>query len=318
MLVMQLLLYRGEDFDSNFYYQSGIDIDHSFFLLQKGKRTLFVSRMNEAAARKNFRGSIVVYRDPMETLSSRLKGRTVSVDEFSLSMRMAGRLGKFCKLREAGEELRAERVKKEPGEVRNIRKAAEQTREIIDSLDFKKAKTELDVKRQILVETARRGLEPAFEPIVATGKNTSFPHHSSTGKKLASIVLVDCGVKYKHYCSDLTRCFILDGDRNKESRYEMLRNIFHEIIDELPSLEKGRDVAGYADRLMKKSGLPEMIHSVGHGLGLEVHERPALSGRSEDNISGCTMAMEPAFYLKSYGMRFEETIYFDGKKARIL
>jgi Xaa-Pro aminopeptidase len=60
-----------------------------------------------------------------------------------------------------------------------------------------------------------------------------------------------------------------------------------------------------------------MIHSIGHGVGLEVHELPRLSPKSRESISGSVLAIEPAFY-KSYGMRFEETIHFDGKKVRIL
>ena len=61
-----------------------------------------------------------------------------------------------------------------------------------------------------------------------------------------------------------------------------------------------------------------MIHSIGHGIGLSVHEFPRLSKKYKDKIAGTTFTIEPAFYLRRYGMRFEDMVYFDGKKARIL
>jgi Xaa-Pro aminopeptidase len=132
------------------------------------------------------------------------------------------------------------------------------------------------------------------------------------------LVLVDCGVRHKHYCSDLTRCFLLKKDRKRERQYESLQDICYSIVDGLPSLRTGKEVSALADRLIKKAGFPRMIHTIGHGVGLDVHELPNLSVKSEDGIAGATMAIEPAFYLGSHGMRYEETIFFDGKKARIL
>jgi len=315
---MQLLLYRDESFNPNFYYHAGVDLDHCFLLCSRGGKTLFTPKLNESLARASFRGRVVVFKDPLEALSKYIKGRAVLVDEYEMTAGMAKRLRKLCRLKDASAELLRERMVKKPSEVRRIRKAVKHTKEILASLDFKAAKTELDLKKQILVAIAEKGLEPAFDPIVSADKNTSYPHYTSGKKKLGSLVLVDCGVRYEHYCSDLTRCFILDNSRKKKAQYEDLQEICHEIVDGLPSLRTGRKVAAFADRLMKKAGFPRLIHSIGHGIGLDVHELPELKQKSGDGIAGSVMAIEPAFYLKSYGMRYEEVIHFDGRKPHIL
>ena len=315
---MRLLLHRGNSFDPNFYYHAGLDMDHSFLLVEGGKRTLFVPKLNEALALAEFRGKVVVYDDAVKTLSKYLAGKTVHFDANSLSARNYMRLAKVCGLRDHSLGMAHARAVKRPAEVAAIRKAAAHAREIIESLDFGEAKTELGLRKQLLVATAGLGLEPAFEPIVSTDANTAYPHREPTNKKLGSLVMVDYGVKYGHYHSDITRCFILDGDRRKKAEYAKLREICHSIVDAMPELEKGRDVAALAAKLMKRANFPKMIHSVGHGVGLEIHEFPRLGLKSDDRIAGTAVAIEPAFYLGRYGMRYEETVWFNGKKARIL
>lgn len=304
-------MYRGDRFDPNFYHRAGVDIDHAFLL---GKR-LFVPKMNEAMARARFKGTVMAYEDAVKSLRPHLGGE-VGFDALSLNAGLHMKLARVCRMKDCSGKLLAARARKKPGEVAAIRHAAKCTKRILASLDLEKAKTELGLRKQLLVATAELGLEPAFPPIVAAGTNSAYPHHEPTGKRLGSLVLVDYGVKYRHYRSDLTRCFVRDAAKKRE--YEALEDVCHSIIDAMPGLETGKDVSRLAAKLMKRAGFPKMIHSIGHGIGLDVHELPSLGRKSADRIAGTTMAVEPAFYKRQYGMRFEETVYFDGKKARIL
>jgi Xaa-Pro aminopeptidase len=260
---------------------------------------------------------VITCHDPFYEISKFTKSSTLHCDFMSISAGMAEHLSRISKIKSYSKELARMRIKKKPEEISAIRKAAKLTREIFESLDFKKAKTELDLEKQIKVLTAKMGLEPAFPPIVATDSSTAFPHYYARNKKLGSLVLIDYGVRYKHYCSDLTRCFILDSDRKKKQEYENLQNVFHSIIDKIPEQDTGAQVARMSAKVMKKAGYLQMIHAIGHGVGLDVHEFPRLSPKSKESIAGAALAIEPAFY-KSYGMRFEETIHYDGKKVRIL
>ncbi len=312
-----LLLYRGEEFDPNFYYHSKVDIDHSFLLI-KDQKILFVPKMNEALARTQFKGKIIVYKDPIQELSKYIHRKKVQMDFSSISAALLSRLEVLCNPVDVSLKLFRERAKKTPSEVASIKKAAGFTREIFASLDFKKAKSELDLEKQLKILTIELGLEPAFDPIVATDSSTSFPHYKARKKKIGNLVMIDYGVKYKHYCSDLTRCFILDGSKKKKEEYENLQNLFCSIIDELPNLKTGGALAKLSEKKLEKFGFPKLIHSIGHGVGLEVHELPNLRSKSKDPLSGTVLAIEPAFYLKQYGMRFEETVFYDGKKVKVL
>ena len=60
-----------------------------------------------------------------------------------------------------------------------------------------------------------------------------------------------------------------------------------------------------AEKVMKRKGLPRLIHAIGHGIGLEVHEYPGLHRNSSDRLEGCVLAIEPAAYFKDFGVRFE-------------
>ncbi len=313
-----LLLYNGGHLDSNFYYHSGCEVDHCFLLINGKKRTLFVPKMNESLARASFRGKVVAYEDALKSLASHIRNKTVLADFRSLNALMAKKISRLCRLKDHSEGLAAMRRVKRKDEVAKIAKAAKCTHQIMDSLDFSKAQTELGLKKQMLMATLELGLEPAFEPIVSTDKNTAYPHSVPTNKKLGALVMVDYGVKYQHYCSDITRCFIRDGDSRKHAEYEKLQYVCHSLVDSLRELERGSEVAKACERLMERAHFPKMIHAPGHGVGLDIHELPSLRLKSICPLAGAAMAIEPAFYLKNYGMRYEETVYFDGKKARIL
>jgi Xaa-Pro aminopeptidase len=69
---------------------------------------------------------------------------------------------------------------------------------------------------------------------------------------------------------------------------------------------------------MKKAGLPKMIHSIGHGIGLQVHEFPRFNKKYKDKIRQSTFTIEPAVYFKDFGVRYEETVYYDNRKAVVL
>ena len=83
--------------------------------------------------------------------------------------------------------------------------------------------------------------------------------------------------------------------------------------------QTGGELAKFARILYKKEGLTHPPHSIGHGIGLEVHEKPSLSISSKDKLEGATFAIEPSVYFTGkYGLRYENVVHFDGKKARVL
>lgn len=316
-----MLFYRGYDFNPNFYYFSGTDISNSFLLVEGKKKTLLVSELEAPGARKSFKGKMEVMDDFHPYLKKELKGKKVKIDGSRLPAKIYEKLTKFCKPKDASAEFLEKRMVKRKDEVEKIKKAVNTTTEIIDSLEISRGATEKDVKNQIIMEFFEKGTGPAFDPIVASGANTAVPHHTPGNSKITDFALIDCGVKNSNYCSDITRCFAVkhtEASEREGKLYQQLHSVFDTIIDEIPSLHTGGELAKFTNELMEKKGFPRLIHAIGHGVGLDVHEFPRLSSKYKDELKGSVFAIEPAVYHKTYGARFEETVYYDGKKVRVL
>lgn len=316
-----VLLYRGNHFNANFYYFAKCDIDHAFLLLKEDGRALFVPKLNEALAREIFDGEVTAYEDPFIQLKEQINGMVVGVDSQSLSMAVFEKLLAFCKPKDVCRELYMLRADKNAGEVGKIARSAKITKEIFAGLDVSGMQTEADVAKSLLMETIGRGLEPAYDPIVATDRNSSFPHYKSGNAKIGEILLIDYAVKYKYYCADITRCLFTGNSKENMKRkgeYDALQEITRRITKNMREFETGGDIAGYSEQLFEEYGFPKQIHAIGHGVGLDVHESPRLRTGSDDRLAKSTFAIEPAVYFRKYGLRYEETVYFDGKYARIL
>lgn len=314
-----LLLYRGDSFNANFTYMSGLDINHCFLFMDKGTRILLVPKMHAALARKMFKGKIVIYKD-FNTEFRKLLGkrRTAYADFRSLPASAYLKISKTCRLSDYSEELYKLRMKKTKHEVALLEKAARKTRNMIDSLDIRRGITEKQLKNHLLSGMLDTGLEQSFDPIVLSERNARFPHAESTNNRITNMALIDCGVKHKGYCGDITRCVFIRKDQKMQNTYEQLRQLCHSIVDAIPDMTTGHYVAAFAEKEMKRLKMPKLIHSIGHGIGLDVHEYPRLKEKSKDRIAGSVFTIEPGVYTKTFGLRFEEMVYFDGRKARIL
>ncbi|MBD3390020.1 M24 family metallopeptidase [Candidatus Micrarchaeota archaeon] len=314
------LLYRGDEFNANFFYQSGVDVDHSFLLVSREQRALLVPEMNKEYAESLFNGEVLSYgKKPMESISKTLKkSETLGLDFRSLPASIYARLSsQYKKTKDISEELAEERSLKGKKELSKIRKAAKLSRRIICAAGDYPEPTEQETAKELILSTYSADAEPAFKPIVSSGLNTSYPHYTPTFAKISSPLLMDYGVKLDHYNSDLTRCFFLSREQRKI--YNKLKRISAGIVDQLPELETGGDLAKLAKALYKKEGLSHPLHSIGHGIGLEVHEKPSLSASSKDSLAGATFALEPAVYFSGkYGLRYENVLHFDGNRAKAL
>ncbi len=317
---MNWILYRGEKFDANFFYQSGVDIDHSFLLVSRERRVLLVPEMNREYAEVIFNGEVIPYsKKPMESIAKILKkSETLGLDYRSLPTILYTHLSKsYKKTTDISEELAEERSMKGKKELSIMKRAAKLSKTIIDAAGENPESTEKETAKELILSTYSAGAEPAFKPIVSSGLNTSYPHSTPTKAKVSGPLLIDYGTRLDSYNSDITRCFSLSREQSKI--YHKLKRISASIVDQIPNLETGGELARLAKALYKKEGLQHPPHSIGHGIGLEVHEKPSLSLRSNDSLVGATFTIEPSVYFKGeYGLRHENVVYFDGKKATIL
>lgn len=300
-------------------YFTGANLEMGFLLISPEEQRLIVPRMGEALARESFSGEITVVergRDSLPKLKELIRGREFGIDMKRASAHMLKRLRRAGKPVDVSSVISAIRSIKDEGEISRIKHACSAAKRICATLKFS-GKTEMDVAKEIEKKCIDTGDGVSFSPLVAFGDNTRFPHAPVTGRKFhGGPVLVDMGVRWKGYCSDITRCSHL-GEKLAEE-YEKLKEISYETTDFITPGASVRSVAKHACALMKKAGFPKMVHSFGHGIGLEIHEDPRISPEGKGIFeNGMVLTLEPAVYAKSYGLRFEEVILLKGK-ARVL
>ncbi len=151
----------------------------------------------------------------------------------------------------------------------------------------------------------------AFATIVASGKNSSRPHAVPTDKKIEAgdAITIDMGCKYKGYCSDMTRT-IFAGYVPVQ-----IQKVYDLVLkNELQTLQEYKD--GASIRIVSKmvendfriNGY-DLIHSLGHGVGLDIHEMPFINGKNDNNLkANMVVTNEPGIYIPGgFGVRIEDT-----------
>ena len=224
-------------------------------------------------------------------------------------------------------ELNLLRVIKSKKELSYIKKACKITQKAYHKVikTIKIGESELDIKKRLedtLFALGADGL--AFDTIVAFGKNSAIPHHVSGKTKLKenSVILIDFGCTYFGYCADMTRTAFI-GKPNKEFifDYNAVLNANLKAEDEIVS---GIDTV-LADKIardyLKEKKLDKFFtHSLGHGLGLEIHEEPYLSPKKSSVLkNGTVFSVEPGIYkVGKYGIRIEDTVVLENGKVKRL
>jgi len=166
-------------------------------------------------------------------------------------------------------------------------------------------------------------IDLAFPTIVASGKNTAFPHHQSSNKKLSNeILLIDLGSKYYGYCADLTRLFFWGKIPILLRKiYDTVRKAQEIGIKKIKDGVKASAVDKAAREIIDKKGWSKYFgHGLGHGVGLCVHEPPMIGPNCNRILKeGMVVTIEPAIYLSNkFGVRLEDMVLVRKKKGEIL
>lgn len=219
------------------------------------------------------------------------------------------------------------RAVKSPGEIAIMARAAEVTdRALAGVLPLlKPGVTERDIAleldRQMILQGADR---PAFDTIVAFGPSAACPH-AAPGQRVLEpghMVKIDCGARVDGYCADVTRTLpVGEPDRRLKQVYGAVLEAQQAAIATARAGVACKDLDAIARDILGRHNLAEHFgHGLGHGVGLEIHELPRVSARSEDRLQrGMVVTIEPGVYIEGWGgVRIEDTVAIEARGCRVL
>ena len=277
-------------------------------------------RYTERAAEETEGWEVVTVEDDwLGGVAARLSGR-VGFEDDRMPVRTRERLGEKLpdgvELVAAGGTVEKLRRVKDADELASIAAAAKLADDIWRwSLERGLAgRSEREVARAAEARIRELGADPSFPAIVAAGPNGALPHAEPGEREIErdELVVFDMGARLDGYCSDGTRTFAT-GDPGEEARavYETVREAQAAALDAVVAGAGGEAVDAVARRVIEDAGHGERFgHGLGHGVGLEVHEAPRVSPRSEDVLeAGEVVTIEPGIYLPGkLGVRIEDLV----------
>lgn len=220
------------------------------------------------------------------------------------------------------------RITKTPHEIKLMKSVCKLTDAVFDAFlnsGIQAGITEKELARKLEILVLENNASLSFPTIVAFGKNAAVPHHHTGDTKLKKndVILLDFGIKKDNYCSDMTRTFFIGKPAaTQQKSYEVVlasqRNAAEFIEKKL--IKKQKVIAAEADSAARahiiKHDYPSIPHSLGHGIGIQVHEAPSLSPRSDDFLeNGMVFSIEPGIYIPNkFGIRIEDLYAIENNK----
>lgn len=312
--------------DPNLYYLTGLSYgsyEQTIFLLTKEKAALYTSKMELGRAGKESKMEVSAPKDVFKELRSVFrenKIRRLAVNKRALPLSLAEKLQKKLKARlvDFSEALAKVRMVKNKQEIALIKKANAIAKKAYSKADF--SGSESDIAASIEYALRERGATPAFETIIAGGSNSSYPHHRTSLQKPRGLVLCDFGARRDNYVSDLTRMHYL----RRKKEFSDLNAIVEEAVDVALSKVRPGVKACVIDSAVRSfletKGMDKFFtHSLGHGIGVEVHERPMIAPKSRDVLrENMVFTVEPGVYMKEFGCRIENDVLVTRRGCRVL
>lgn len=173
---------------------------------------------------------------------------------------------------------------------------------------------------KFFIEHKAEGL--AFDTIVASGKNSSKPHAIPTDKKIeyGDPVLIDFGAKYKGYCADMTRTiFVGEASQKQKAIYKIVLDTQNRVLIKMKANCDTKVISEYVQNEFSYNNY-DLIHALGHGVGLEIHEKPFFSTKYSNMLKlNMVVTDEPGIYIPGeFGIRIEDTIKINNMEPTLL
>ena len=210
--------------------------------------------------------------------------------------------------------IEKQRMIKDEEEIESIKKACKITDDCYNYIlnYIKPGMTEKQIAREIDDYYYKHAEGTSFDTIVASGENSSKPHAIPTDRQIQEkdIITIDMGCKVNGYCSDMTRTFFV-GEVPEEIKpiYDLVLKNQLQTLNDMKENFNTKLLSKMVDNDFRLNNY-DLIHALGHGVGLDIHEAPTISIRSENMLKeNMVVTDEPGIYVAGkYGVRIEDTV----------
>ncbi len=328
------------------YYECGYSCDNAIYLRLGSEGFFFTDSRYEIEANETIKNTRVIIARELAKQAAELIDkhhiRNITFDPNEWYVADFGILTSNCKATfiESTKFSQQKRIIKNTNELELLRTAALYGAKAFDSFASFVSTDGFGNDEYYLTHMAKNILSSegkytlSFDPIVAINSNAAKPHAMPSSKKLTKndLLLFDAGLKFERYCSDRTRTISCYGDigvnysqqfgmNERQKVYDLVLKAHDEAISKARAGMKASEIDTLARNVIEEGGYSKyFVHSTGHGVGLDIHELPVISSKSDTIIEdGMVFTIEPGIYLPNdFGVRIEDTVEIKNGKAVIL
>lgn len=321
----------------NIFYVTKATFEGFWLLIHNNKFIVITSQMIYGQVKQHFKNKAQIFviknsfGDELVDICKKYKITNLHIDTTNINYNLFKLLNNKLKTNkisvcEDNNTIIEKRVTKNKQEIKSIQKACDIVSEVFETVKKKvvPGMTELDIHFKIEEEFAKKHVVQSFKTIVASGPNSANPHHISGNRKIQKndIVLIDMGCIYNGYCSDLTRTFFTGKENKKQIKiWNIVKQAHDKALENVKQNMKASDIDLFARNIIKQEGYDKnFIHTTGHGVGLDIHEAPAIGAKSKNILKeGMIITIEPGIYLeKQFGVRIEDTVLVTKNGYKVL
>ncbi len=306
--------------DENFFYLT--KLEHGVFnncftiLFNDGESETYVSILEYEMAKKQNKDVKLIDKRPDQIILELLRGvKHVGIISDKIPYKYVSLLeSKRIKVHDVSSVFEESRLIKDKDEIVKMKTAARITSQIFQKVSRMKLAGESDFAAEIGYLVRKNGCEDAFESICAADKNASYPHYATRNAGVKNMVLLDFGARFKKYCADLTRCVVRRETPQIRKASDLVFKAYNAAMEKVEQKASGIEIHMAADKALEG----KLIHSIGHFLGLEIHEG-SLSRFDKPIKPGMIFTIEPGYYQSGkVGIRFEDDILVTKNGYKIL
>ncbi len=310
----------------NILYLTNFHGSRALLIVMPRRALVFTDALYRHQARREVRGAeIIVVAGPLYAAAGEWlraqRARRLGFEELRLTVagyrQLSQALGKNTRLVPTQDFVESLRAVKEPAEIVAIRRAARLTQRVFEEVlpMIRSGVRECELAAELEYRMKCYGAQAsAFETIVASGPRAACPHARASPKRLRKneLVVIDLGAILHDYCSDMSRTVFLGKPSARLRRvYRAVQRAQQRAFDAVRAGVQAGEVATAARRTLVASGLGHyVLHGLGHGVGLEIHEAPRLGQDAPTPLAAANVVtLEPGIYVPGWGgVRIEDVV----------